>query len=53
MEELAKKYDIIVLDEYHRCGAKEWGTKVKELLKISSLYLLNGIIDQSDLPKLA
>lgn len=33
MDELASNYDIIVLDEYHRCGAKKWGIKVNELLK--------------------
>lgn len=33
MNELASNYDIIVLDEYHRCGAKKWGIKVNELLK--------------------
>ena len=33
MNELANSYDIIVLDEYHRCGAKNWGKKVEELLK--------------------
>lgn len=33
MEEMANNYDIIVLDEYHRCGAKKWGIKVNELLK--------------------
>ena len=33
MAELADKYDIIVLDEYHRCGAKKWGIKVNELLE--------------------
>lgn len=33
MTELASNYDIIVLDEYHRCGAKKWGIKVNELLK--------------------
>lgn len=32
MYELASNYDIIVLDEYHRCGAKKWGIKVNELL---------------------
>lgn len=32
MDELASNYDIIVLDEYHRCGAKKWGIKVNELL---------------------
>lgn len=34
MEELAAKYDIIILDEYHRCGAKKWGIQVNKLLKI-------------------
>ncbi len=34
IEELAKKYDIIVLDEYHRCGAKEWGKKISLLLNL-------------------
>lgn len=34
MKKLAENYDIIVLDEYHRCGAKEWGKKVVELLEI-------------------
>lgn len=33
MDELASNYDIIVLDEYHRCGAKKWGIKVNELLE--------------------
>lgn len=33
MNELASNYDIIVLDEYHRCGAKKWGIKVNELLE--------------------
>lgn len=32
MDKLASNYDIIVLDEYHRCGAKKWGIKVNELL---------------------
>jgi len=32
MEEVANNYDIIVLDEYHRCGAKKWGIKVNDLL---------------------
>lgn len=26
------QYDCIVLDEFHRCGAKEWGTNVNLLL---------------------
>ena len=34
IESLAKEYDIIVLDEYHRCGAKLWGKKIHELLSI-------------------
>ncbi len=34
MEELAAKYDIIILDEYHRCGARKWGIKVNQLLDI-------------------
>lgn len=33
MEELANNYDIVVLDEYHRCGAEKWGEKVNELLE--------------------
>lgn len=34
MEELASSYDIIVIDEYHRCGALKWGVKIKELMDI-------------------
>lgn len=34
MNELASNYDIIILDEYHRCGAKKWGIKVNELLSL-------------------
>jgi len=34
MEKLAEEYDVFVLDEYHRCGAKLWGTKIKELISI-------------------
>ena len=30
MQQLAKEYDIIVLDEYHRAGAKKWGKKLKD-----------------------
>lgn len=33
MEELATKYDIIILDEYHRCGANKSGAQVERLLK--------------------
>lgn len=34
MQKLASEYDIIILDEYHRCGALKWGEKVNELLEI-------------------
>ena len=34
MEILAASYDIIVLDEYHRCGAQKWGVQVQKLLDI-------------------
>ena len=34
MDEIAAEYDIIVLDEYHRCGAELWGTRIAELLDI-------------------
>lgn len=32
MKKIASSYDIIILDEYHRAGAKLWGKKVQELL---------------------
>jgi len=28
----SNKYDCIVLDEFHRCGAKEWGKEVNKIL---------------------
>lgn len=28
--------ELIVLDEFHRCGAKTWGSSVNELLKVCS-----------------
>jgi len=31
-DELKEQFDLIVLDEFHRCGAKEWGKGVQELL---------------------
>lgn len=34
MRELAKKYDCIVFDEAHHCGATKWGEKIKELKEI-------------------
>lgn len=33
MDELASNYDIIILDEYHRCGAKKTQIKINELLE--------------------
>jgi superfamily II DNA or RNA helicase len=32
MKQLAANYDIIILDEYHRCGATKWGKKINQLL---------------------
>ncbi len=32
MKALASQYDVIVLDEYHRCGARLWGKQVHDLL---------------------
>ena len=32
IELLTQEYDLIILDEYHRCGAKEWFKKIKHLL---------------------
>lgn len=36
LEEFLKKndFDIVILDEYHRCGAKTWGAAVKILLEV-------------------
>lgn len=31
-KEIAENYDIIVLDEYHRCGAPKWGIKINMIL---------------------
>ena len=31
IEDLANQYDIVIVDEYHRCGAQKWGKKVREL----------------------
>ena len=41
IKELASKYDIIVFDEYHRCGAEKWGEKVRELLRYVELNYPN------------
>lgn len=32
MKQLVNDYDVIILDEYHRCGAKKWGKLVNQLL---------------------
>ena len=32
-EALTEQFDLIVLDEFHRCGAKEWGNGVNTLLR--------------------
>ena len=31
MEELASQYDVVIFDEYHRCGSQKWGKKAREL----------------------
>ena len=38
-----KKYDCIVLDEFHRCGAKEWGKEVKHILDKNKNSKILGI----------
>lgn len=40
---LAGKYDLIVLDEYHRLGAKEWGKAVKVLLELNPQAKILGL----------
>ena len=32
VKEMADNYDIVILDEYHRCGAEQWGEKIDELI---------------------
>ena len=32
VSELARGYDIVILDEYHRCGAEQWGEKIQEFI---------------------
>ena len=34
-EDLAKGYDLIVIDEFHRYGASQWGPRVNELIKLN------------------
>ena len=29
---LARNYDIVILDEYHRCGAEQWGEKIQKFI---------------------
>lgn len=46
--------NIIIFEDYERTDNSFYlEVSFKNLLKISSQYLLNGIIDQNDLPKLA
>lgn len=46
--------NIIIFEDYEKTDNSFYlEVSFKELLKISSQYLLNGIIDQNDLPKLA
>jgi len=34
IEEFVKKYDVFILDEYHRCGAKKWGKVINEIKRL-------------------
>lgn len=36
------KFDLIVLDEFHRCGAKKWGEGVEKLLNNNEKGLIIG-----------
>jgi len=46
--------NIIIFEDYEKTDNSFYlEVSFKELLKISSQYLLNGLIDQNDLPKLA
>ena len=46
--------NVIIFEDYEKTDNSFYlEVTFKELLKISSHYLLNGIMDQSDLPKLA
>lgn len=52
MEALVKEYDIIIFDEYHRCGAKKSGKKIKEIKKIiKQKYIDKKIIGLTATPK--
>lgn len=34
MKKIAETYDVIIIDEYHRAGAKKWWIKIRELRDI-------------------
>lgn len=42
-EEISKlEYDLIIVDEFHRCGAKQWGRAVKLLFAVNSKSKILG-----------
>ena len=43
LKSLAGKYDLIVLDEYHRLGAREWGKAAKVLLELNPQAKILGL----------
>lgn len=43
LKSLAGKYDLIVLDEYHRLGAREWGKAAKDLLELNPQAKILGL----------
>lgn len=43
LKSLAGKYDLIVLDEYHRLGAEEWGKAVKKVLELNPQSKILGL----------
>lgn len=40
---MRNNFDIVILDEYHRCGAKTWGAATKNLLSIYSDKKVLGV----------
>lgn len=42
VSDITEKYDLIVLDEFHRAGAKEWGTAVSLFLEAQSQAKILG-----------
>ena len=42
ISDIISNYDIVILDEYHRCGAKKWGIKINELIS-EAKKMNNGI----------